>query len=83
MAETDEQTRWLRVISRCLAFLCLKNSAVADGTVGDQAAFLAKLGLGVDDQAGVIGSTPESLKALARQAKNKKGAKGGKAKRRR
>jgi hypothetical protein len=82
MAIADEaQAQWLAVIGRCLAYLCLKNSNFANSGVGEQAQFLEKLGLQVDDQAGVIGSTPASLRELARQAKNKKkGAKGGKGK---
>jgi hypothetical protein len=49
----------------------------------EQADFLEKLGLPLEDRAGVVGSTPASLKELSRQAQAKKGSgKNAKAKRR-
>lgn len=80
MAADDAEMQWLGVIGRSLAYLCLKNSDVASSSVTQQAAFLEKLGLGLDDQAGVIGSTPASLRELLRQARNKKGKGNGKRK---
>ncbi len=73
MAADDAEVRWLGVIGRSLAYLCLKNSNVASASLTEQAAFLEKLGLELDDQAGVIGSTPASLRELLRQARKKKG----------
>lgn len=83
MAADSEEAKWLGVIGRCLAYLCLKNSDSAAKGVREQALFLEKLGLDINDQAGVVGSTPASLRELIRQAKNKNGGRGGKGKRKR
>jgi hypothetical protein len=81
MSRSEQDTNWNAVIARCLAYLCLKNSEYRDKEYLEQAAFLAKLGLPLDDQAGVIGSTPDSLRVLARRAeKEKEAKKNGKAK---
>ncbi len=83
MPDDGQDENWSAVIARCLAYLCLKNSEYRDKSVLDQAAFLEKLGLPIHDRAGVVGSTPASLRELARQARNKKGGnKSGKGKRR-
>ncbi len=77
-------TNWSAVIARCLAYLCLKNSEYREESVLEQAAFLENLGLPVNDRAGVVGSTPASLRELARRARHKKGGKrSGKGKHRR
>ncbi len=75
MPNEGQEPNWSAVIARCLAYLCLKNSEYRDKSVLEQAAFLEKLGLPMDDRAGVVGSTPGSLRELARQARNKKGGK--------
>lgn len=73
---SDENTfDWSAVTARCLAYLCLRNSEYADGSVLEKARFLGKLGVPLDDRAGIIGSTPESLRELTRLATKKKGAK--------
>lgn len=78
----EEEAKWLAVISRCLAYLCLKNSKYAEKPLLEQSEFLEKLGLPIVDRAGVIGSTTASLYELARRTKAKKGArKNGKTKR--
>jgi hypothetical protein len=60
----------------------LKNSDVAGADRVDQAAFLEKLGLDVDEQAALVGSSSASLKEMLRRAKLKtKGGRGAKAKR--
>ena len=74
---------WSAVTARCLAYLCLKNSTSGDKSLFEQAKFLEKLGLPIEDRAGIVGSTAASLRELSRRAKTKKGTKGnGKAKRR-
>lgn len=84
MNNSEQETNWSAVTARCLAYLCLKNSRYADKSLLEQARFLEKLGLPIDDQAGVIGSTAASLRELSRRANSRKGNKGnGKAKRRR
>lgn len=75
---------WPAVTGRCLAYLCLKNSDHSDTSLLKQAAFLEKLGLPLEDRAGVLGSTTASLQELARRARLKKGVKkSAKARRRR
>jgi hypothetical protein len=61
------------VVSRSLAFLCLQNTSVKEGTLLEKARFLSGLGLPYGDSAGMLGTSEESLKALERQAKNAKG----------
>ena len=70
-----ENVEWSAVIARCLAYLCLKNSKFADASLLEQSSFLQKLGLPLEDRAGVVGSSAASLRELARQAKAKKGRK--------
>lgn len=78
MKGNEEETDWAAVTARCLAYLCLKNSRYADKSLLEQSQFLEKLGLPIEDRAGVVGSTPASLRELSRQARSK-GKKGGKA----
>lgn len=73
MKNDEDELNWSAVTARCLAYLCLKNSRHADKSILEQAEFLEKLGLPLEDRAGVVGSTPASLKELSRQAKAKKG----------
>jgi hypothetical protein len=68
----SENVEWSAVIARCLAYLCLKNSKFADASLLEQANFLEKLGLPLEDRAGVVGSSAASLRELARQARAKK-----------
>ncbi|HKV98996.1 MAG TPA: hypothetical protein VJN96_04190 [Vicinamibacterales bacterium] len=75
MKDDDNEVNWAAVTARCLAYLCLKNSRYADKSLLEQAGFLEKLGLPLEERAGVVGSTAASLRELARQAKTKKGAK--------
>lgn len=83
MSDGDgEDVKWLAVIGRCLAYLCLKNSKYADKSLLEQSEFLGKMGLILEDRARVTGSTSESLRVLAHRTKTKKGArKHGKGKR--
>jgi hypothetical protein len=63
------------VIARSLAFLCLQNTSVKDGTVLEKAEFLNGLGLPFSDAAEMLGTTAESLRVLAYNKANKpKGA---------
>lgn len=81
MPNEGQEVNWNAVIARCLAYLCLKQSEYRDDTKLAQAKFLETLGLPAEDQAGVIGSTANSLRVLAQQANKKKGGKkNGKAK---
>lgn len=83
MTANIEESNWIAVIGRSLAYLCLKNANLGSSSLVEQAAFLEKLGLPHEDQAAVIGSTTASLRELQRQAKKKKGgSKSGKTKKR-
>jgi hypothetical protein len=73
MKSGEGEVNWSAITARCLAYLCLKNSRCADKSILEQAEFLEKLGLPLEDRAGVVGSTPASLRELLRQAKAKKG----------
>jgi hypothetical protein len=66
------------VVARSLAFLCLQNTSAKNGTLLEKAQLLRGLGLSPGDVAGMLGTTVDSLGALARQAKNSKGKKRGK-----
>jgi hypothetical protein len=65
------------VIARSLAFLCLQNAPVKDGTLLDKARFLSGLGLPYEDTAGMLGTTVESVRVQASKAKSGKGKKRG------
>ena len=80
MKDNDEEVNWSAVIARCLAYLCLKNSSYNDKSLLEQSRFLEKLGLPLEDRAGVVGTTAASLRELSRQEKIKKGTRSGKAK---
>ena len=83
MTDSEHGVNWSAVTARCLAYLCLKNSRSADKSILEQSQFLEKLGLPIEDRAGVVGSTTASLRELSRQAKAKKRVmKNAKAKRR-
>ena len=74
--DTDENTRWLAVIGRSLAFLCLSEADLRAKELLPQATFLQALGLSRADAAAMLGSSDKSLAELARQAKNRKKANG-------
>ena len=67
------------VIGRSLAFLCLQNTSVKDGSVLEKAEFLSALGLPFADAAKMLGSTAESLRVMSyNKGKKAKGAARGK-----
>lgn len=72
------------IIGRSLAFLCLIQSPLKDGSVLKKAEFLSALGLPFADAAKMLGSTAESLRVMSyNKGKKAKGtARGKKAKRR-
>jgi hypothetical protein len=74
MADDRDEVNWSAVIARCLAYLSLKNSRYADKSLLEQAEFLEKLGLPLEDRAAIVGSTARSLRELSRQARARKGA---------
>ena len=58
--------RWLAVIGRALAFLCLHQADMRDKEIGEQAEFLEVLGLERRDIAPLLGSTEASIAELLR-----------------
>jgi hypothetical protein len=73
MGQDSGDVYWTSVVARCLAYLCLKNSDFRDKSLLEQSEFLERMGLPLEDRASVIGSTPKSMRELARQARNKGG----------
>jgi len=71
---------WLAVIGKSLAYLCLKQAEKAEPTkmsgVVAKVNFLKGLGVSQNAAAEAVGSSPDSVAAMLRQAKNKKGSKG-------
>jgi hypothetical protein len=67
------------IIGRSLAFLCLIQSPLKDGSVLKKAEFLSALGLPFADAAKMLGSTAESLRVMSyNKGKKAKGAVRGK-----
>lgn len=75
--EVSADTKWLAVIGRALAYLCMKHTAGEGKSLQQNAKFLEDLGLNRADAAAILGTTPASITELHRQARNKKGAKRG------
>jgi hypothetical protein len=65
---------WEAVTARCLAYLCLQQSEVAEKGLAEQATFLMNLGLPRAEAAALLGSTDDSLRVmLGRKGTTKKG----------
>ena len=67
--KTNDETNWMAVIARCLAFLCLEKADLRTDKVGVQAQFLQRLGLGRGDAAKILNTSDDSLRVLARREK--------------
>jgi len=78
--KVNDQTDWMAVIARCLAFLCLDKADLRTETVGVQAQFLDRLGLNRHDAAKILNTSHESLRVLAHLQRAKKGGKRGRKK---
>ncbi len=84
MADLANSERWLPVIGKALAQLCLEARKGSEMTIAEKAQFLEGLGLDRKDVAEMLGTTYASISELLRQAKKKKGkGRGGKSKQRR
>jgi hypothetical protein len=83
MTDTQDtvQEHWLGVVGRSLAFLSLHAGEMREEPLLTQARFLEGLGLKRREAARMLGTSVESLGALERQARKKKGGRRGKAKR--
>jgi DNA-directed RNA polymerase specialized sigma24 family protein len=75
-----EESQWLAVIGRSLAFLCLAQAELRHKDLAPQARFLQGLGLSIDDAAEMLGTTTGSLRVLLSRSK-KRGKKRGPKKR--
>jgi hypothetical protein len=64
LAEANPETDWSAVTARCLAYLCLQRSDVADKGVLERAMFLMNLGLPRSDAAALLGSTDDSMRVM-------------------
>jgi hypothetical protein len=77
----EQQSDWLGVIGRSLAFLCLVQADLRDKDLAPQASFLEALGVSRRESARLLGTSEDSLRVLMRRAKGaKKGASRGKRK---
>ena len=82
MALDDEDTQWLAVIGRSLAFLAIHAAELRGKEMGDQAVLLNTLGLNNDEIAKLVGSTAESVRVTLgskRKTKSKGRKRGSKA----
>jgi hypothetical protein len=73
----DEDSGWVGVIGRSLAFLCLIEADLRDKDLATQGHFLESLGISRNDAAALLNTSYASLTELYRQAKSKKGARRG------
>jgi len=72
MSPNEEETKWLAVIGKSLAFLSLSQAEMRDKSLVVQAAFLGGLGLSIHDSANMLGTTADSLGVMNRRAKKNK-----------
>jgi hypothetical protein len=70
------QDRWLSVIGRSLAYICLNSEGATEKNIQQKAQFLESLGLSRADAAAMLGTTPASITELHRRARNTKGKRG-------
>ena len=75
--QLSDQQKWLPVIGRALAHLCMHNADLGSKTIGEKASFLMALGLDITDVAAMLNTTPASIRELMRQSRNKKKKGGG------
>jgi hypothetical protein len=73
----EKLTHWVGVIAKSLAFLSTHVGQEAKKNMVEKALFLEAVGLTSDEQAGLLGSTPESLKQQKYLARKNRGDKGG------
>ena len=71
----NDETKWMAIIARCLAFLCLDKADLRTEKVSAQAAFLKRLGLNRHDAAQILNTSADSLRVLARREQGKRGPK--------
>ena len=77
-----EDSPWLAVIGRSLAYLALHRQELGNAGVTEKAEFLEALGMPRNEVATILRTSEKSISELLRRQKNKKGGRGGKSKRR-
>ena len=70
--KSEDETEWLGVIGRSLAFLCLCEADLRDKDLAQQANLLEALGLSRSEAAEILGTSPDSLRVLQRRARTTK-----------
>ncbi|MEQ1728689.1 MAG: hypothetical protein ABL982_09930 [Vicinamibacterales bacterium] len=65
----DQQTDWMAVIGRSLAFLCLSEADLRDKELLPQANLLQALGLSRSDAAKLLDTTPDTLRVAQSRAR--------------
>lgn len=75
-----DETPWLAIIGRSLAYLALHRQELGNAGVGEKAAFLEALGLPRADVAAMLGTSVESVGVLLRRKKKNRGGRREKAK---
>lgn len=78
----ENESKWLEVIGRALAYLCVQEVARNDpqrvNSVPAKVKFLEGLGLSTSDAAQIMGTTANSVKTILRAKAKRKGGKSGK-----
>jgi hypothetical protein len=73
-ARQQQETDWAPMVGRALAFLCLHYAEMTSQPLLDQAEFLGRFGIPRSEAATILGTTDDSLAALARQSRQRKAA---------
>jgi len=69
--EETSNTKWIAVIGRALAFLCVQSEFMPNKTLLERADLLRKLGLSQAEAATLLDTTPHSLHSLRHQSKKR------------
>lgn len=70
--DQDTYQKWIPVVARSLAYLCVQVGELKDKSLADKAAFLEAAGVDREDVAGMLGTTYGSISVLLSKAKRKK-----------
>ena len=72
--EEEHYQKWIPVIARSLAYLCIQAGELKDKSLGDKAAFLEAAGIERKDVAAMLGTTYGSIsETLSKAKRSKKG----------
>lgn len=76
-----EDSPWLAVIGRSLAYLALHRQELGNAGITEKAEFLEALGMPRNEVAAILGTTEASVGELLRRKKKKRGGRSGNRKR--